>query len=152
MDNDNSLKLISEYETRVLRDAEQLQMLFKTTGWTTIVQPLIDKMINDSIGYKNGNLWTEGNIGRSTMTTHEIDKIVWYRKALIEFNNALHNTLAEAEKIKLKLKLEAERKTNTTQKKESFIPPLLDTSYANLPEGQDDLPDDPFQGGLISGA
>ena len=118
----------------------------ETQGWKTVIQPLIDKMITDSMGCKKDGLWSEGALADCNKAGIEVEKVIWYRKALIEFNNSIHQVLLNAEKIR---KNAQKQKEKNETKSDEVIMPMHDVSYKNGPDNI--VLSDKYSGGLTSG-
>jgi hypothetical protein len=73
-----------------LRAARKVDKTIKTKGWKDIVQPIIDKMIMDTLGGKVGNTWVNGAISKPD-TVKESEYYIGYKQALIDFNNRIWN-------------------------------------------------------------
>jgi hypothetical protein len=77
---------------------QKVQLMLQSQGWTEVAQPLLDKMITDTIGGigKNG-LWVAGIIGQGKGFSTEY--LLGYRMALMEFNNRLKEKGVMAKKV-----------------------------------------------------
>ena len=107
--------------------AEELERTMKTKGWTDIIQPLLDKMIMDCIGFKKGNgEWSTGAITNLDVPDSEVGKMFAYRQGLIEFHNRV-----------LSHKFAAEQATAILNRKENkgYTMPMRDTRYSKYEGG-----------------
>jgi hypothetical protein len=105
-------------DRKLVRNAQELKVMMDTKGWSTIAKPLLDKMIADVVGYrKPTGEWVTGSFGKTHLSA---ENLVWYRQALMDFNNHLYGafTLAETAKKNLKHK-----------KPDAFNSPMEDSEY-----------------------
>lgn len=134
-------------DKKAVRDADELKITMKTQGWKTIIQPMIDKMITDSMGCKKDGVWSEGALADCDIAGIEVEKMIWYRKALIEFNNSLQAILQEAERAKERKA--AKDKAALKEGEEEIMMPMHDTSY-NTEEKADTFTTTNYDGDLTS--
>lgn len=95
----------------------KLAKTIESLGWSEVVQPMIDLMIQDTIGCKKGDLWDSGVVGaKKDDQRYSIEYLLAYRQALIDLNNRLH------EKAKRKDKIEQEiARLNKAEKKADAV-------------------------------
>ena len=113
----------TDQEKQVLRNAEQLKITMESAGWTTVVKPLMDRLIQDAIGYKSkSGEWVVGEIHKPR--EHMVN-IPSYTLAIMELDIMLNDHFRLAEEIKEKYK--------DTEKKEvdgpEYSSPMKDTRY-----------------------
>ena len=114
---------LTEHQKQLVRNAEQVSLTLQTPGWVTVIKPLLDKLINDCIGYRDKNgQWVAGELQKGVNSTP--NQIQDYSKALIEFETMIYDHIRMAEGIK---RVHEEK----TAKKTTFTTPLKDTRYAN---------------------
>lgn len=77
---------------------QKVQMMLQSQGWVEVAQPLLDKMIIDTIGGigKDG-LWVGGVIGQGKGLSTEY--LLGYRMALMDFNNRLKEKAVMVKKV-----------------------------------------------------
>lgn len=77
---------------------QKVQLMLQSQGWCEVAQPLLDKMITDTIGGvgKDG-LWVAGIIGQGK--GYSTEYLLGYRMALMEFNNRLKEKGVMAKKV-----------------------------------------------------
>ena len=110
-----------ELHNKTIAGAEKLHQTMGTNGWTDIVEPLLDKMIQDCIGYKDSKgVWQKANSELSA------DNLTHYQQALMDFNNHLQNHFFQAEIAKSRLE--------EPIKDGDYIMPMKDTRYAKEEE------------------
>jgi hypothetical protein len=113
--------VLTDHNKEMLRIAEQLHVTFETSGWKTVIKPLLDKMIMDCLGYKGKDgTWIAGALQK-----HDVDPDIasHYSKALIEFENRLMDHITIAKSIKEGLQKEQETE-------DEYKMPMTDTRYA----------------------
>lgn len=128
-----------QLDSEIVAQATELELTMRTQGWKKIVQPVLDKMIQDSLGYKREDgTWSEGATEKSPMSLQELSA---YRKALMDFNNSLHQYFKSANAAKERLE------SKPPEPKE--VVPMKDTSY----DVKSDAPtfNEAYSGGLTSG-
>ena len=134
-------KTNSQLDNQFVRLAEELELTMNTKGWKEIVQPLIDKTIRDTIGYKRENgQWDSGNYVNFVGNDKEIVNMFIYRQALIEFNNRLLSYFESAQ--------DAKKRLDYTRKKNEIIMPMEDTKYSDSPESKVRTPNS-YDGGTV---
>ena len=116
----NSKQALHEIVAR----ASELEQTMKTPGWVNVVQPLLDKMIMDTIGFKREDgTWNTGCISHYDKPSEEIAKLFAYRQGLIEFNNrVLSHLLAATKAIKI---------LNAKEETKGYIRPMSETRYGS---------------------
>lgn len=114
------MAVVTEQDKLALRNAEQLKVLMAMPGWTDIVQPILDKMIEDCIGYKRGGEWFGGLIHKND--GNELSRC-YYTQALIEFQNRINDHIRIAERLK------SEEQTRQS-KNILYTNPMVDTRYS----------------------
>lgn len=131
----NPIKRINKAEQdnldhEIIAQAEELQITMDTTGWNKVVQPLLDKMINDIIGGKQPDgSYDIGIPGLTQQPAEEALKAFQYRQALMEFNNHLRSYFVIAAKARKRLDTPEE-----VESVEKYTMPLQDTRYALKPQ------------------
>lgn len=94
--------------------------------WTKSVQPLLDKMIQDTIGGvgKDG-LWSPGIVGQPEGKMYSTDYLLGYRMGLIDFNNRLRTQQTKVIKIKKQIEeLQKPAKENLETSTWAYMPPM----------------------------
>lgn len=84
---------------------EKVKSLLDHPTWITIVQPLLDKMIIDTVGGcgKDG-MWSPGIVGQANGRGYSTDYLLGYRMGLIDFNNRLKEKQFLAKKVDEQIK------------------------------------------------
>ena len=107
-----------------VKHARWLNETMQTDGWKNIVEPLIDKMIRDVVGYKKDNgEWVSGSFGDSRIGEAKATNLLWYREALINLNNHLHSYFKVAEMAKKRLEAK--------NKKTKSVHPMKNSRYGS---------------------
>lgn len=104
---------------------QKVQLMLQSQGWTQVAQPLLDKMITDTIGGvgKDG-LWVAGIIGQGK--GYPTEYLLGYRMGLMEFNNRLKEKGVMAKKVDDQIK---DLKTTKAETNSST------GSWAYMPQG-----------------
>lgn len=109
------------------RESLDLKTMIEGKPWKTTVQPLIDKMIDDTIGGKREDgTYMHGLIGEQR---YDAQYLLGYRMAIMDFNNRIRLTAASYEKLKEQmrdLKEDKEYKPEATAGKTVTV-----TTYGN---------------------
>lgn len=72
-----------------LTAAKKVEGTLATEGWE-VIQALIDKMIQDTIGGKKGDLYQPGLLAKPE-TTEKKDYFIGYKQALMDLHNRIWN-------------------------------------------------------------
>lgn len=91
------------------------------------MQPLLDKMIRDTIGgVDRDGIWSSGIVGQPEGKSYSTDYLLGYRMGLIDFNNRLRTQKAKVLKIKKQIEeLQApEVSKETNGGTWSYMPPM----------------------------
>lgn len=105
-----------------LRTCQLVQETLNTKGWLEIVEPLIDKMLNDILGAKLNGRWYGGLLDRAKKEEKR-EYYVGYKQALIDLHRRVY---AYADNIK---QLEDKRDAIISNAKPKYTTPMLDTRY-----------------------
>jgi hypothetical protein len=85
----------------LISQAEELRHTQETIGWKDIVQPILDKTIQDTIGFKKSDgSWSGGLYTNLKYTDSEAVRILAYRQALVDFTNRIASVFSQAENAK----------------------------------------------------
>jgi len=115
---------MEDQDRQLVRNGQIIEETLNTKGWTDIIEPLLSKMIEDIIGSKNlDGTWDVGGWGDKRIGEIKADRLLWYRRALMDFNNHIYSFLSSAESAIDRLKEEEEKQ------KEDLKDPMLDSSY-----------------------
>ncbi len=118
---ESNLEPLSEHQHKMLREAEQLIVTLSTTGWKTVIKPLLDRMINDCIGFKDEHgRWQAGAMQKENITPQTANV---YSTALIEFETHIYDSIKIANNIK------ESRKPKKKEEEAPFSIPMKDTQY-----------------------
>lgn len=110
-------------DNKHIQNAKQLKQMMDTDGWKEICKPLLDKMIADVIGYRQKDgVWNSGSFGDKRLSNMKAENLLWYREALVNFNNHLMTYYSVAEGARRRLK---------GKKSKDFKIPMMDSTYAN---------------------
>ena len=91
-------------------DCEKVKAVLESAGWREIAQPLLDKMITDTIGgVGRDGMWVAGIIGQGK--GYSTEYLLGYRMGLMEFNNRLREKAVAAKKVENQI---ADLKAKTT--------------------------------------
>jgi len=82
---------------------EQVKATIDTQGWKQYIEPLLDKMIRDVLGGKDGNRWDNGSFGEKNMTEFSVKELLAYKTALINFHNGVFQLVDDMESAKEEL-------------------------------------------------
>jgi hypothetical protein len=107
-------------------DAERLALLLSGDVWQKHVQPLLDKMIRDTIGgIDSDGLWSCGIVGQPEGKAYSTDYLLGYRMGLIDFNNRLRTQQTKFVKIKKQIEeLQKPVTTSTGGSTWTYMPPM----------------------------
>lgn len=87
------------------QESLKLSLTLESLGWKEIVQPMVDLMIQDTIGCKKGNHWDTGIVGtKKEDERYSVEYLLAYRQALIDLNNRLWDKAARKEKVDQEIK------------------------------------------------
>ena len=91
MDNDVEIRLNKEISklNEAVRSCKLIEETIGTKGWQEIVEPLLDKMINDILGAKVKGRWDGGIINNVTQEKSP-EFYIGYKQALIDFHNRVY--------------------------------------------------------------
>jgi len=93
-------------------------------GWREVLQPLLEAMINDVVGYKQGNKYINGALCKPQEINYEY--FIGYKQALMDFNNRAWNYVDSMGMINQQIKnLEAQARGE-----EKYINPMMEGPYA----------------------
>lgn len=92
--------------------------------WKDIVQPLLDAMISDITGYKKGNSYTQGHLGKPK--AEDYSYYVGYKQALMDFNNKVWNYIDSIELLKKQI----ENLEKAAKEKDIYTNPMTEGPYA----------------------
>lgn len=112
-----------DQDLALIQQAQLLNETIETQGWLKIVKPLLDKMIVDVIGAQDGNFWDPGSFGDKRLGDVKADRLLWYRQALMEFNNHVYSIILAGEQAQQRLQ---EFEAN---QKEPFQNPMVKGDY-----------------------
>jgi hypothetical protein len=79
----------------------------KKKAWKTIIQPLIDEMIADTIGGKRGNIYRNNLLAKPEAQNKEY--LIGYKQALMDLNNRIWSYPESIEPLQGQIKLLEER-------------------------------------------
>jgi hypothetical protein len=88
-----------DIDKKIEENGRLVNEMLKTQGWTEIIGPLLDKMIQDVLGAKVNGRWTCGASNVNTMDPNEANCFIWYRQALIEFHNYVNSYIDMSKEI-----------------------------------------------------
>lgn len=124
--NKSRQNAVKEQDLLLIKQGKMVADLVETEGWKQIVSPLIDKMIVDVVGGKEGSVWNTGSFGDKRLGEVKADRLLWYRQALIELNNHIYSYLEAGKNAEERLKSDDERMVK--------INPMLEGPYAHAPK------------------
>lgn len=111
----DELKKINE----TLRNCKIVEETVNTQGWKEVIEPLLDKMVNDILGAKTNGKWYGGLLNNSLKSdTREF--YIGYKQALIDLHSRIY---AYNDNVKV-YEDKKELLINKTQQK--FKRPLID--------------------------
>ncbi len=89
--------------------------LIKTKGWTEVLEPLLNAMIEDVTGRKKGNVWVCGWIHQNK------EKALGYQEALVTFYNRVIDYGSSRQEL--------EESLIATAKPKTFVTPMQRSKY-----------------------
>jgi len=89
---------------------EQIKAMMDTQGWKKHAEPLLDKMIRDVIGGKEAGRWDNGSCGEKNITDFDLQQLIAYKAALVNFHTAVYQFIDDMETTKIALRDENENK------------------------------------------
>jgi len=92
----------TKVEQTVLSNGKLIEEVFKTKGWRTLIEPILDEMIVSVLGKKSNGLWLKGHFIKSRKDEKK-EFYIGYACALQELNNSIQNYLISAETIKRRI-------------------------------------------------
>lgn len=111
----DELKKINE----TLRNCKIVEETVNTQGWKEVIEPLLDKMINDILGAKTNGKWYGGLINTHDKSG-DTEFYIGYKQALIDLHSRVY---AYSDNVKV-YEDRKEALVNKTQQK--FKRPLID--------------------------
>jgi len=90
-----------------------------TEGWRRIIEPILDRMIIDTIGGKVNDRWVSGSLDKARKDERR-EFYIGYKQALIQLHNNIYNYIRQIE-IK-----EGQLEDIERQEKEGFKTPMLE--------------------------
>jgi len=85
---DNNLEQLQKLNSK-LTACRQVVETLETPGWKKIIQPIIDKMIKDVIGGRDGEYWDSGQIKGEVFKQYKTEHMLGYRQSLIDLHNRI---------------------------------------------------------------
>lgn len=124
MDHDRLKALSKEID-----ESEEVVKTLESKGWKDTIEPLLDKMIIDVLGQKQGGRWHNGSLDEKELGEEKAQVLIAYKRALTDLHSYIYQVVDSlkpnrAEYAEL-LKDEKEQPTNETE-----------TDY-NLEDGKD---------------
>jgi len=107
-----------------LTACRSVKRVLSQKGWRTIIQPLLDAMIDDVVGFKRGNIYVNGSLSKPEQDKHEY--FVGYKQALMDFNNRVWNYPESIEVLSKQIQ-NLEEKAGMPEK---YINPMMEGAYA----------------------
>ena len=110
---------------KLIDNGQKIQLLLDSDGWKEIVAPLLDKMIVDLVGGREGSRWTNGSLDDKRLGEERLKSLMAYKRALTDFSNYVYDYvdgLGDWSKEYMALVSEHENP--------EFTQPMEDTSYA----------------------
>lgn len=112
----------------IISKSEELKRTMDSDGWKNIVQPLLDKMIMDCVGFKKTNgEWCPGAYVNFDHDPVEISNMFAYRQGLIELNNRLMSHFTAA--------TQAVKIMQNKDKEKKYTMPMKDSRYSGYEGG-----------------
>jgi len=107
-----------------LNVCEKVRKVIKSKGWSEILGPKLQKMIDSVTGQKDKNgLYVPGLMDKGGRAEQYY---IGYKAALMDFNNEVYNHLVAIETTRASIKTIEE----TAEKSETHTRPMEDTKYA----------------------
>jgi uncharacterized coiled-coil DUF342 family protein len=97
-DNEHLQKLNSK-----LQACREVVATLETPGWKKIIQPIIDKMIIDIVGGRDGDYWDAGQIKREIFKDYKVEHMLGYRQSLVDLHNRIWGYKAQIKSIEQKI-------------------------------------------------
>ena len=99
--------MIDSLEAKIAA-ASQVKIMLESNAWKQYISPLLDRMIVDTIGGKEGDRWldTPPALCERTIDSNEFRYLLGYKAALIEFHNNIYALIEEAEEAQKEQELQ----------------------------------------------
>jgi hypothetical protein len=97
-------------------ECEKVKALVESQGWKDVAQPLLDKMVIDTVGGigKDG-MWSPGIVGDANRKGYSTEYLLGYRMGLMDFNNRLKEKQKMVRKVDEQIKdLKSKTENNAT--------------------------------------
>ena len=94
---------------KLLVESQKVCKMVDTEGWKEIIQPMVDKMLEDVVGGKRGVKWIPG-ILQKEKDADRMHYWVGYKQALIDLNNRLWYFVTRRRPLEDKIKSLEEKK------------------------------------------
>ena len=112
--------------SKKLTACRSVKRVLTQKGWRNILQPLLDAMIGDTVGWKRGKIYVNGHLCKPADQHYEY--YVGYKQALMDFNNRIWNYVESIETLNKQIKnLEIEAKEPVDK---YVINPMMEGPYA----------------------
>jgi hypothetical protein len=99
---------IIQGEQRKLQVSNKVASTIDSPGWQEVIQPMLDKMLEDVVGFKRGKKWVPGLLQKSEDANH-MEYWVGYKQALIDFHNRTWHFVLRQKALEEKIKMLVER-------------------------------------------
>ena len=109
---------------RQITVCQKVSETLTSDGWRDILEPLIDRMITDTVGGKIGDTWVSGKLDRAR-TDERREFYIGYKQALIDFLGRARFHLTQLPVLEEKARMLIKEKEQPR-----FIPPMGDSRYA----------------------
>lgn len=93
-------------------------------GWRDILQPLLEAMISDVVGWKKGKIYVNGHLCKPADQHYEY--YVGYKQALMDFNNRIWNYVESIETLQKQI----ENLETKAKEPDKYINPMMEGPYA----------------------
>lgn len=104
-----------QQEKQVRKLGRLVKETIETKGWKDVIEPMLDKMISDIVGVKEGGRWVSGILNSKRVTDDHRSKVEWYAQALIEFHQRVYMHVDSAKELGKRKKDVGKRYTTPMQ-------------------------------------
>ena len=111
-------------DIEIISNARLIEETLETRGWKEIIEPLIDMMISNVIGYKEDGRWVKGMFDNFDLSEANAQNLIWYKQALVHLHQQIYSYLDAAKGAR-------ERQLDKSVVKEEYTTPMLDSKYSS---------------------
>ena len=105
--------------SKQIEESENVLETLKSKGWKDTIEPLLDKMIIDVLGQKQGGRWHNGSLEEKGLGEEEAKVLIAYKRALTDLHSYIYQVVDSLAPNRVEyadlLKDEKEQPTNETE-------------------------------------